>query len=157
MAFDGYITDVNELYVFMRSINRFGDEFQKGCLSIANATELDYSLAHREVQRLKQRVFDFEAELSRCESEYREYMQEEKQDCATVNTLIENINNAQINLNRAKRDLSEGESIFIQIINRLKVIKDLSNSYAYQLNDLCSNATMTIKRSADIIETNYMS
>lgn len=159
MAMDGYITDVDELYAFSRSINWFGDEFQKGCLSVMQATELDYSLAHNQVERLKGRVTTFREILAECERDYDDYMSntEIEHDSARESALRERIQHAQADVKRAEADLSEGENLFIQIRTKLTGIRESAHHYAYQLNSLCDNATRAINSAADLIERQYMS
>lgn len=151
----GYITNVDELYVFARSVGEFCDEFRDGCDSAAAATDGDLVLGRNQIERLERKVDECKWDLEAAQREYDEYVMQEDYDSGVASSLRERIAVAREKLEQAQRDLATGRQLFLELRNALDEINRVATSSARCVEDLGDRAVMAIRRAADIIANEY--
>lgn len=153
--YSGYITDVEELYVFARNIDAFCTEFKNGCYSIASSFETDYGHGLRQIQRIRQWCKEKESQLSYAKREYEEYTSQEEYDQSRTRYLKEEINMAQEAVARAREELGLAEHLFYQLRMELDNIRNVASGYGNEINGLGTQASNIIREAAHFISTVY--
>lgn len=155
MSTAGYITEVNELYIFARSVNQFCNEFKNGCIEIGNSHDEDYSIALRQLIRLRERLATCRDTLESLEREYDYYSDSESKDPGRAASLKIQMEDARAELVRAQNDLNLAEVLFQEFRTLLSEIQTSANRYAYSVSNLGNEASRAITGAARFIENEY--
>lgn len=151
----GYITDVNELHIFARSVGDFCDNFRNGCCDVVSAVENDYNLAYREMNRIAQWVADCESYVNQAKKEYCDYIAQDEYDPGVAESMRCGIEQAESDLDKANYDSRLAEQFFYEFRLQLQTIHSTASNYAHAVHELGDDAVRAISSAADFISNYY--
>jgi hypothetical protein len=151
----GYITDVNELYIFARSVGDFCDNFRNGCCDVASAAGGDYDLGYREMNRIAQWVSECESHVAQVKKEYDDYVAQDDYDSRVADSMKYGIEQAEADLNKARNDSILAEQLFYEFRLQLDKIHTTASNYAHSVHDLGNDAVRAVNSAADFIANYY--
>lgn len=153
--YSGYITDINELYIFAHGVDNFCCAFRNGCKAVASAKDSDYSSGLQQLSRIRRWVSDLAQALAALKCEYSQYISQESYDSSRADMMLRRIREAEEELRRAQEELRLAEHIFDQFSHELELAADTALSYAGSIESLGNEAVRAIRWAADFINRTY--